>query len=1358
MGYFNSIRNVRANVACVFSVLALSVTAFAVNKPDARSSGTEAQSNTIDTATYRSATGRHKVLVENFDATSLKSASALRQHNYGSFQLLEVDKQTADRLIAQGRATNADFNNLLLLNTGAIDTTSVVANEASRKAFDASADRQLHLIQFPGPIKPEWMAQLEATGVRIVSPIPSNAYLVYGERSALSNLPALVAAGTAQWHGAYLGEYKIQPSVTQSLRKGEAKSLRAAPLAYTNNLFEIQLVRDASANRVTEAQIGLLSGKETPRSRYEILNYVNLVVELPELLVSEIAKRPDVVSIARYVEPQRMDESQNMILAGSLSGAGPVVPNPGNYLTTLANWGFTQSQFNASGLLVDVADDGADRNPTGADPGTIPQDANVGPVSSRHFVLYESGSLSGTSRYRYKGRWGTGSVTDGGLGRSGHGQLNMSIVGGYVPDSLSGAIHRDAQGFRYGLGVAPFVRLGNSVIFDPNFTSPNLPNMLSAAYASGARISSNSWGANSAGAYTVNSQAYDALVRDSQTGAGGNQPMLIVFSAGNAGPGAGTIGAPGTGKNLIAVGAAESTRSHAGAAGGVSGDTIGADGCGSPDADANSASDMAPFSSRGPTADGRVKPDIVAPGTHITGMSFVALNSDPLAAAPGNLGTADATFRGDGVCGMPGGGTVGSANNFFPLNPAQRWYTTSSGTSHSAPAVAGGAALLYQQFINNPNYIGSNRTPSGSAPPSPALVKAYLANSSRYLNGVGANDSLPSNNQGMGSMNLGMAFDGVRRIIRDQAAADTFTASGQVRTYFATVDSASAPLRVTLAYTDAPGPTSGNAYINNLDLRVYINGTTYLGNVFSGANSVSGGAADVRNNLESVFLPAGLAAGTVIAVQVRATNIAGQGDPALAGNNQDFALVVYNALPSVDQALLAFNGAAIPTGNSVVEPNECNDINVTLANEGTLGATAIGATLSSTTPGVTVMQDNSAYASLAAAATGTNATTYKVSTSPAVACGSTIDFKHTVTYTGGASPTVFNFSRLVGQPPAANYAFASTTGATISSTGALVPMSADDDRVLPFLVPFDFSVYGTNVVSGSTIKLSSNGQIRIEAAGSTNSAVTNTALPSGTTGIPTAVPTLFPYWDDLDMSSSVTTGGGIYTEVTGIAPTRTLKIEWRARNYVNGQTLGAPNTNFAVYFHENSEAFEYVYASVGAGAFTGGASATIGIQAASTGTTFTQFSFNTASVSAGQKLSATRAAGVCTSGASACAPSCSLDINGDASVSADKDGVLLLRYLLGFRDAGLVSGIPLTPARPDAAAVATFIGNAANYDVFRRTVLAPNPMRDAMVLLRLMLGSADAALLSGISTPADASYGTPATIRANVNARCGTSF
>jgi hypothetical protein len=76
--------------------------------------------------------------------------------------------------------------------------------------------------------------------------------------------------------------------------------------------------------------------------------------------------------------------------------------------------------------------------------------------------------------------------------------------------------------------------------------------------------------------------------------------------------------------------------------------------------------------------------------------------------------------------------------------------------------------------------------------------------------------------------------------------------------------------------------------------------------------------------------------------------------------------------------------------------------------------------------------------------------------------------------------------------------------------------------------------------------------------------------------------------------------------------------------------------NFAVYFHEGSNSFEYVYALTGSGSFSGGGSATVGVQSAAAGTGFTQHSFNSASLSPGQMISATIAPVVCSSGNGAC--------------------------------------------------------------------------------------------------------------------------
>ncbi|MFM8319490.1 MAG: carboxypeptidase-like regulatory domain-containing protein, partial [Chloroflexota bacterium] len=160
----------------------------------------------------------------------------------------------------------------------------------------------------------------------------------------------------------------------------------------------------------------------------------------------------------------------------------------------------------------------------------------------------------------------------------------------------------------------------------------------------------------------------------------------------------------------------------------------------------------------------------------------------------------------------------------------------------------------------------------------------------RYLSG-GGGENLPSPLQGAGMLDLGRAFDGVSRLLVDQD--HVLQSTGEVITLRGQVINPGQPLRISLAWSDAPGATVADSYVNNLDLEVEVGGQLYLGNVFAGAVSVSGGMADPRNNLEQVFLPAGQQGQVVI--RIRAANLAGDGAPGSPDpTDQDFALVGYN--------------------------------------------------------------------------------------------------------------------------------------------------------------------------------------------------------------------------------------------------------------------------------------------------------------------------------------------------------------------------------------------------------------------------------------------------------------------------------
>lgn len=824
--------------------------------------------------------------------------------DYGSFQILEAEESIANSLpgdLAQP-ATDSD---VIELHARRLNTRSseVRALHGPATVFDG---KRLQLVHFAGPIRGEWRSALEQSGARIVSYIPQNAYLFYADAAALARVQAWTGSTNAvQWEGEYADDYKVHPGARLTDEQGLPR--RPAP-----DTFAVQLVDDPDANVATLALIEQLK-LEPVRHRFRALDFLNLIVRLPPDRLPDLATRPEVVSIQPWEVPQKRDERQNQIVAGNLTGDSPSGPG---YLAWLVERGFTQAQFTASDFAVDVTDSGIDN----------------GTTSPGHFGLYLGGDPVLSSRVVYNRLEGTPNVGSTIQGCDGHGTLNSHIIAGF--NDLTGFPHADVAGFRYGLGVCPFVKVGSSVIFDPDYyTYPDFANLQSRAYYDGARISANSWGAPVNGAYNSYSQAYDALVRDAQPAGSafptaGNQQMVIVFAAGNNGPGAQTVGAPGSGKNVITVGASENVHSHSVANGGN--DAAGNDRCLIPDGGADNHNDIAVFSSRGPCADGRLKPDLVAPGTHVTG--GVAQSSTN---AAGN-GAALACFKASGVCALLGAGSLGNPNNFFPLG--QQFYTTSSGTSHSTPAVAGACALLRQHFLNQ-----------GRIAPSPAMSKAFLVNCARHLTGLSANDNLWSPNQGMGELNLGVALDEVPRVLRDQLAVDKFTATGQTRVFTGRVLDPARPFRVTLAWTDAPGNTTGNAFNNDLDLTVTVGGNTYKGNVFSGAFSVPGGVADFRNNVESVFLPAGVSSN--FTVTVTAANINSDGVPNEApALDQDFALVIYNA--EGDPALQAGGYGVLDEGclppNGGVDAGETVTVNVALRNLGAGDATNVFATLLST--------------------------------------------------------------------------------------------------------------------------------------------------------------------------------------------------------------------------------------------------------------------------------------------------------------------------------------------------------------------------------------------------------------------------
>lgn len=338
--------------------------------------------------------------------------------------------------------------------------------------------------------------------------------------------------------------------------------------------------------------------------------------------------------------------------------------------------------------------------------------------------------------------------------------------GTHVAGSVLGDGARSNGSFR---GMAP----GAKLVFQSIMTSSgslgglpsNLNDLFAQAWNAGARIHTNSWGSDVNGAYTTSSQQVDQYVK--------NNDMTILFAAGNAGSNLKTVGSPATAKNAITVGASENYRPSFG--------TI-----------SDNINHIASFSSRGNTADGRIKPDVVAPGTYIL--------STRSALAP---------------------------NSSFWAN-YNSYYAYMGGTSMATPITAGGVAQLREHFVKNRGVT-----------PKPSLMKAALI--------AGATDvglGFPSPHQGWGRATLDKSMN-VAFVNETRALSTSETAK------YSYSASSGKPLKISLVWTDAPGsPSASKQLVNDLDLIITApNGTRYIGNDFN-----QSGIWDERNNVENVFI------------------------------------------------------------------------------------------------------------------------------------------------------------------------------------------------------------------------------------------------------------------------------------------------------------------------------------------------------------------------------------------------------------------------------------------------------------------------------------------------------------------------
>jgi serine protease AprX len=692
-----------------------------------------------------------------------------------------------------------------------------------------------YLLRLVGPAAPQWLRDLRAAGAEVHDSLAGAALLVGvpPERAeGLRELPWVEDVTP------YRPTMKVSPRLRVGGRDVGVAELAALDVEGGEDLVEVSVFAGEDVREVV-ARVHSSGGTVLSTTERTVVAHVD---------PSELADLPGVQSVLPHALPELSNDRARLVLRVPNGAPGAV------------------RELTGAGQVVAIADSGLD---TG-DPATVHPDLHgrvegivSWPTSTSlaAFLNDPPGSDDGPADLDSgHGTHVAGSVL-------GNGQAAIAAGATAVPKGVApGAkVHFQAISQRSDWktaeqlaadGLTPFARPWPPSAVGLRGLPDDLSSLFREAYAAGARIHTNSWGAKAGtGAYTANAAAVDEFTWRFPD-------MLILFSAGNEGEDvdqdgvvdAASLTSPGTAKNCLTVGATENDRpANSEPKPGVD---AGWDRFGFPRLKAGHVSDdidgMAAFSSRGPTDDGRIKPDVVAPGTNV--LSTLSSVLPPEA--------------------RPLWGRLPEAN------PLHVHYVWSGGTSMATPLVAGAAALIRQHLVRDRGH----RTPSA------ALVKAFLVNGAVPLKGQfeGEVPAGANNVSGFGRVDVGRSVaPDPHHLTLFADGPTTAVTTGEVKAYQVDHVDPAMPLRVTLVWTDAPSQPGSGGLVNELYLQVRKpDGTVLHGDVHPFPRAT--------NNVQRVVIDTPEAGTYLVRVWGVSVVAAPPSQPRDADPRQPFALAVSN--------------------------------------------------------------------------------------------------------------------------------------------------------------------------------------------------------------------------------------------------------------------------------------------------------------------------------------------------------------------------------------------------------------------------------------------------------------------------------
>jgi serine protease AprX len=749
--------------------------------------------------------------------------------SYDNFVVGEADETQLNLIRKRYPAEKMQEFNLIKLKNNIIDTSSarinkegdILPHHAYSHAKKLSKGPHHYLVQFVGPIKEQWTKNIMKMGGKVCEPLPNYSYVFELDERTLAKVRAL---SYVHWIGHYDPSYRV----SQSVLNRAVNPLRARnPKKLIPKLDKTSAAITASGKNIEHKQFPKVL---TVPQKYSIEFFTEKNLKDAKKLITKqgvkIVNDSDNKRIIVDLQNSKKDTADILSNLSEIHGVKTIEDIKvrrlfNNVATSLMNANDVAGNvlgLTGKGEIVGIADTGLD--------------------SGDHVTIHPDfrGRIKGLKSYPinpvYDKEWVNNPGNDDGVKdvSSGHG---THVAGSVLGDGSSSKAANDKSIVK---GIAYEARLlfqaveqwmdwtdAARLYWQQNYgrqpeqfglfgLPTNIADLFGYAYRKGCRIHTNSWGGGDPGEYDQQCHDLDKFVWE-------NKDFVILFAAGNDGRDAnhdgkidfGSVTPPGTAKNCITVGASENERPE------FVNETYGGTEWWPSDYPVppirndpmtdSAKTDVVAFSSRGPTADDRIKPDVVCPGTFIlsTRSRYIAAN-----------------------------------NTGWAKYPPNKDYFFMGGTSMATPLLAGGAAII-RQFL---------RTKMNILKPSAALIKAVMIHGARRMNYRYAADKrvgLYDMEQGWGLVDIKESLNphfGKIKYLDVKIGLKT----GQTKVINIKVNDPNVQLKITMAYSDYPG----TSIINNLNLVVTdSNGKRYYGNVFE---EPFDSKLDTTNNVESVVI------------------------------------------------------------------------------------------------------------------------------------------------------------------------------------------------------------------------------------------------------------------------------------------------------------------------------------------------------------------------------------------------------------------------------------------------------------------------------------------------------------------------